>query len=138
MNVTKSESNSLSLGYDEMPGGTAGDYMDSTKRLLLDVVDASTPENAAPFDKYQKRASMVTNLKCLMTDRCVTNTAYASQFTDYRSNLLPQADEAFLEAGDDDKASQKKVHHLKCGVHIIANMGISAKSAAKSFEKGFW
>ena len=133
--MSTSSGECLSLGYTDMPGGSAADYMDCTRDVFLDVVNAILPTDASLIQKYEKLAALVTSIKCTMTDRHIVNHAFNSHLDEYKRNLLPLVVTNYSSMSDDEKAVLEKIHHLYCGMHAVSNMGSVAKEGVKAYEK---
>ncbi len=115
-----SKNKTMSIGLTEVPGQTGEDVFTALNDVLQSCVDALTnyipsPENSQLF------AELVCFIDKTMTDLGGKNPVFFRLFEELRINLLPQATENWNTLDESAKADLKKVFHLFCKLHLMAN-----------------
>ena len=135
VNLTTGLGQSLSLGYDEMSGGTADDYLCSTLDVLNEIGELLLPEDASNLQKQSKLAELMSKMRNTMTDRHIVNKAFNSSFKEVRENHLALIKDNLEDLTAEEMEKLAHMNNLFCSVHVIANCGTTAKTALKDFEE---
>ena len=133
-NITTGEGQSLSLGFEELPGGNTNSYISATRDMLYDVAKLLLPEDAGQVQTDTKVAQLLASVKNTMSDRHVVNKCYNSQLSEWRSNFMPLFQDNLHELSVEQQDDIVRMNHLFCGIHVIANLGTTAKETMKEFE----
>ncbi len=127
--ITTPSGQSLSTGIEEMPAGSANDYMEATKNIFNAVAELISTD-----DKQEKMARLLKNIKNLQSDRQIVNKNYGEQLSQYRTSFLPAIIENYHELSGEELLMIVHMNHLYCGLHVIIGLGTISKEALKEFE----
>ncbi len=131
--VTTGSGEGYSLGIEEMAGGTASDYMASTKDIMKEIstlLSTSTCEG-----KENVEASLLNTIKNTMTDRHVVNGSYVDQLREYKESLLPKIIPNYHSLSAAEVTNAIRINKTYCGMHVIVGLGRVAKESLEDFEE---
>ena len=134
VDITTDTGEGLSVGFDEMSGGTADDYLASTVGILAEIAELLVPQTSTKLEKDTKLGEILTKIRNTMTDRHVVNKVFNERFYDIRQNYMT------LVRRDMEDMTQEEIHevlnmnNLFCSAHVLANCGTTAKSSLRDFE----
>ena len=74
---------SLSLGFVQQSGGTADDYMESTRNIFYGIAKLLLPQEAKEEEIQKKCAKLFLCIKNLQTDRHIVNKSYFQQLAEF-------------------------------------------------------
>jgi len=135
VNVTTGKGESLSLGYDEMSGGTTDDYLSSTVGILQEIADLLLPESSTKLEKDKKLAELLGSIRNTMTDRHIVNKCFNDSLQAIRENYMALLQDNMDELSVDELEQLVHMNNLFCSVHVVGNCGSVAKSSLKDFEE---
>ena len=132
--TTGATGKSLSLGFVQQCGGSADDYMDSTRNIFFDIAKLLVPHKATEGQVNEKCGQLLMCLKNLQTDWHIVNKSYFTQLTEFRCSMLPAVMADYHNLSAEQLSNIVRMHHTFCGLHAIHNLGSTAKETLKEFE----
>lgn len=132
--TTSDGSQGLSLGFVNMPAGSADDYMCATKDLFSELAKLLVPKGASTNEIEMKQGELLKAIKNVQSDRHIVNKNYFEQLRIYRASFLPQVMPNFHELSADEVSKVVRMNKLFCGMHAIIGMANVCKDALKEFE----
>ena len=88
--TTSDGSQGLSMGFVDMPAGSADDYMCATKDLFSELAKLLVPKDASTKEIEMKQGQLLKAIKNVQSDRHIVNKNYYEQLKIYRAEFLPQ------------------------------------------------
>ena len=85
MQVTLKDERNMSMGLENLAGGSGEDYVAAFKDIIEDLAEACTKET----ETEERKATLIVSLKCLMSDQCATNHIFNEAIEKMRKALLP-------------------------------------------------
>ena len=132
--TTSDGSKGLSMGFADMPSGSADDYMVATKDLFSELAKLLVPKHASTNEIEMKQGQLLKAIKNVQTDRHIVNKNYFEQLKIYRASFLPQIMPNFHELPADEISKCVRMNQLFCDMHAIIGMANVCKDALKEFE----
>ena len=132
--TTGDGSTGLSTGFQDMPSGSASDYMEATKNIFYDIAKLMLPMNADDKEVGDTKAKLLQTFKNVQSDRHIVNKSYFEQIQDYRASFLPQCIEKFHELTAEEVFNVVHMNQLFCGMHAINEMGNVCIESLKEYE----
>ena len=77
--TTSDGSEGLSMGFADMPSGSADDYMVATKDLFSELAKLLVPKHASTNEIEMKQGQLLKAIKNVQTDRHIVNKNYFEQ-----------------------------------------------------------
>ena len=135
VNITTGNGESMSLGFDEMSGGTTEDYLTSTIGIMREIADLLLPEDATKFQKDEKLAELLTSVRNTMTDRHIVNKKFDESLEEIRENYIGLTKQDMEDLTQEEIKDLVHMNNLFCSVHVVGNCGSVAKTSLKLFEE---
>ena len=132
--VTTGDGQGLSMGFKDMPAGSANDYMTATKDLFAELAQLMLPKNSMATDVEEKQGQLLKAIKNVQSDHHVVNKNYFEQLKLYRASFLPKVLPQFHQLSADDLGHVVCMNQLFCGMHAIIGVANVCKEALKEFE----
>ena len=88
--TTDGGSQGLSMGFEEMPSGSADDYLSATKDLFTELAQLLLPKDSTAADIEQKEGQLLSAFKNVQSDHHIVNKNYFEQLQMYRASFLPK------------------------------------------------
>jgi hypothetical protein len=134
VDITTGDGKSLSLGYDEMSGGTTEDYIISSVDIMKEIADLLLPEQATSLQRDCKVAELLFSVRNTMTDRHIVNKNFNEALYDIRKSYMALVKD-LEDISDEEMQKLSHMNNLFCSVHAVGNCGTVAKSSLKDFEE---
>ena len=132
--TTSDGSQGLSLGFVDMPAGSADDYMCATKDLFSELAKLLVCKGASTREIEMKQGQLLKAIKNVQSDRHIVNKNYFEQLKVYRASFLPKIMPNFHELSAEEVSKVVRMNQLFCGMHAIIGMANVCKDALKEFE----
>ena len=132
--TTSDGSQGLSLGFEDMPAGSADDYLKATKDLFGELAQLMLPKDSTATAIEEKQGQLLQAFKNVQSDRHIVNKNYFEQLKVYRASFLPKVIPNFHELSADEVSKVVNMNQLFCGMHAIIGMANVCKEALKEFE----
>ena len=132
--TTDGGSQGLSMGFEDMPSGSADDYLSATKDLFTELAQLLLPKDSTAADIEQKEGQLLSAFKNVQSDHNIVNKNYFEQLQMYRASFLPKLLPNFHQLSADEVSNVLQMNQLFCGMHAIIGLGTVCKEALKEFE----
>ena len=132
--TTSDGSQGLSMGFVDMPAGSADDYMCATKDLFSELAKLLIPKDLTPNEIEMKQGQLLKAIKNVQSDQHIVNKNYFEQLKIYRAEFQPQIIPNFNELSAEEVSKCVCMNQLFCGMHAIIGMANVCKDALKEFE----
>ena len=132
--TTSDGSQGLSLGFVDMPAGSADDYMCATKDLFSELAKLLVCKGASTREIEMKQGQLLKAIKNVQSDWHIVNKNYFEQLKVYRASFLPKIMPNFHELSAEEVSKVVRMNQLFCGMHAIIGMANVCKDALKEFE----
>ena len=124
----------LSLVFEDMPAGSADDYLKPTKDLFGELAQLMLPKDSTATATEEKQGQLLQAFKNVQSDRHIENKNYFEQLKVFRASFLPKVIPNFHELSADEVSKVVNMNQLFCGMHAIIGMANVCKEALKEFE----
>ena len=131
--TTGSTGKSLSLGFVEQSGGTADDYIDSTRNIFHDIAKLLRPTDAKEDEVQHKCGELIMCLENLQTDQHIVKSNF-QQLTEFRFSMLPAVMADYDSLSAEQLGNIVRMNHTFCGLHAVHNIGSTAKETLRELE----
>uniref|UniRef100_W5MZG7 Uncharacterized protein n=1 Tax=Lepisosteus oculatus TaxID=7918 RepID=W5MZG7_LEPOC len=122
----------LNIGLREQASGSAMDLFNVVKEMVQDIV-RSPGVDIDKTDHLEKEVFV--KISNLFGDRANTEKKFNTILSDYRSKILPNIVERFVNYSESEKAKLSLVNELFCGLHLIDGLAHQANVTLALWEK---
>ncbi|KAJ8368938.1 hypothetical protein SKAU_G00089660 [Synaphobranchus kaupii] len=116
----------LTLGLRQVAGGDAETYLTAFKESIDSLAAAIT---SAEEEKSVIVASLVSSIKCLMSDQAAVNGVFNRLLAQFREELLPSIIPEFDSLSTDQQQQLVEMGTFACRMHLLVNMEPAAARA---------
>ena len=124
----------LSMGFQDMPAGSADDYLTATKDLFAEIAKLISPKDSTSTCIEEKQGQLLKTFKNIQSDHHIVNKNYFEQLKIYRASFLPKVLPNFHQLSVDEVSKVVHMNQLFCRMHAIIGMANVCKEALKEFE----
>ena len=132
--TTDGGSQGLSMGFEDMPSGSADDYPSATKDLFTELAQLLLQKDSTSADIEQKEGQLLSAFKDFLGDHHVINKNYFAQLQMYRASFLHKLLPNFHQLSADEVSKVLQMNQLFCCMHTIIGLGTVCQEALKEFE----
>ena len=122
------------MGFQDMPAGSADDYLTVTKDLFAHIAKLISPKDSTSADKEEKQGQLLKAFKTIQSDCHIVNKNYFEQLNICRASFLPKVLPNFHQLLADEVSKVSHMNQLFCRMHAIIGMANVCKEALKEFE----
>lgn len=79
--------------------------------------------------------TIISNIKCTMSDRASTQKSFNSLLAKYRAEILPSVITNWDNLTTDEMLSMSHMHNFYCGMHLVVNMAEHASESLRLIER---
>ncbi|XP_077869048.1 uncharacterized protein LOC144360010 [Saccoglossus kowalevskii] len=129
--VTLSSGRTMTLGMQQLSGGTTSDIVDAFKDTIGDLADTIVSDNA---DKETITAQLITSLTSTMSDQGPTSATFNQQIDALKEKLLPKVTKNWDIISSANKEKLTKMFNFYCKAHILPNFASESDKVLKLLE----
>ena len=93
--MTEDGSRSLSLGFKDLPSGSAEEFLEATKNIFYDIAQFILPKTTSENEINTTQGKLLQSFKNVQSDRHIVNKSYFDQIADYHTKFLPHCIDNF-------------------------------------------
>ena len=134
VNITTGEGQSMSLGFDEMAGGSTQDYLTSTFEMLKEIAELLLPLGASNLQREKTVGELLAKIKNTMTDHHIVNKSFNERFQEIRRGYMALINDNLADLQKEELEDLLHMNNLFCSAHVIGNCGSVAKNSLKDYE----